>query len=158
MPTIADFVVDKEKLQVRITRDFKATRQRLWDVVNDPKLVPEWWGPERYTTEVDAMDVRVGGKWRYVHKGPDGEFGFNGVYKEVREPEKIVMTFEFEPMPGHINTQTMQLTELPGGRTRMEVTVQFDNIQDLEGMVGSGMKDGNLESYDRLDIVLERRA
>lgn len=155
---VAEFTVHKPELQVRVTREFNAPRQRVWDVVNDPKLVPEWWGPERYKTEVDAMDVRVGGKWRYVHKGPDGEFAFNGVYKEVAEPEKVVMTFEFEPMPGHINVQTMTLTELPGHRTRMDVTVQFDNLADLEGMVGSGMKEGNLESYDRLDKVLEARA
>ena len=154
MPKIVEFVADKDKLQVRIMREFSATRERLWQVINDPKLIPAWWGPERYKTEVDQMDVRVGGKWRFVHRGPDGEFAFSGEYKEVEEPSRVVMTFEFEPMPGHVNTQSMTLTEMPGGHTRMDVVVQFDNLADLEGMVGSGMKDGNLESYDRLDRVL----
>jgi len=156
MPTTAEFVVNKEKYQVKVTREFAAPREKVWRVMNDPKLIPEWWGPARYETRVDKMDVRPGGKWRFVHTGADGEFAFNGEYKEVEPPERVVMTFEFEPMAGHVNTQTMTLTELEGGRTRMDVLVQFENLPDLEGMVGSGMKEGNLESYDRLDKVLER--
>jgi uncharacterized protein YndB with AHSA1/START domain len=154
MPTSDKFAVDKPKLQVRISRIFNATRQHVWDVVNDPQLIAEWWGPARYETRVDIMDVRVGGKWRFVHSGRDGEFAFNGTYKEIDLPRKVVMTFEFEPMAGHVNTQTMLLEELSGGKTRMDVTVQFNNLPDLEGMVESGMKEGNLESYDRLDLVL----
>jgi uncharacterized protein YndB with AHSA1/START domain len=155
MPTATDFVVDKDQLQVRISRVFNASRAKLWKVMNDPKLVPEWWGPAQYKTEVDKMDVRVGGSWRYIHKGPDGEYAFNGVYKEIVEPEKVVITFEFEPVAGHISTQSMTLTELPGDQTRMDVLVQFDSLADLEGMVGSGMKGGQTESYDRLDQLLE---
>lgn len=155
MPTTSDFVVEKDKLQVKVMRVFNAPRAKVWRVVNDPKLIPEWWGPARYETRVDQMDVRVGGKWRFVHTGADGEFAFNGEYKEIEEPEKVVMTFEFEPWHGHISTQTMTLTELDGGRTRMDVVVQFATLPDLEGMVGSGMKEGQFESYDRLDKVLE---
>jgi uncharacterized protein YndB with AHSA1/START domain len=151
MPTTAEFVVDKDKLQVNISRVFNAPREKLWRVLNDPELIPQWWGPEKYKTVVDQMDVRVGGKWRYIHSNEEGDYGFNGVYKEIEAPVKVVQTFEFEPMAGHINTQTMTLHELPDGQTRMEVLVQFDNLADLEGMVGSGMKDGQFESYDRLD-------
>ena len=115
MPTTSDFVVEKDKLQVKVMRVFNAPRAKVWRVVNDPKLIPEWWGPARYETRVDQMDVRVGGKWRFVHIGADGEYAFNGVYKEVEEPMKVVMTFEFEPVAGHISTQTMTLTELDGG-------------------------------------------
>lgn len=157
MPTTANFVVNKENHQVKITREFEAPREKVWRVVNDPKLIPEWWGPARYETRVDTMDVEPGGKWRFVHTGADGEFAFNGEYKEVQAPERVVMTFEFEPMAGHVSTQTMTLTELQGGRTRMDVLVQFENLADLEGMVGSGMKDGQFESYDRLDKVLETK-
>jgi uncharacterized protein YndB with AHSA1/START domain len=155
MPTTAEFIVDQEELQVRVKRVFNAPREKVWRAVTDPKLVPLWWGPARFETRVDEMDVRVGGKWRFVHQGPDGEFAFRGVFKEIDEPKLIVQTFEFEPMAGHINTQSMLLTALSDGRTNMAVVVQFENLPDLEGMVGSGMKEGNLESYDRLDKVLE---
>lgn len=155
MPTAAEFVVDKGKLQVRVTRVFNAPREKVWRVVNDPKLISQWWGPSRYETRVDQMDVRVGGKWRFVHSGPDGEFAFNGEYKEINEPISVVQTFEFEPMAGHISRQSMLLTELSDGRTHMEVLVHYENLADLEGMVGSGMKEGQFESYDRLDKVLE---
>src|SRR6201987_3731131 len=128
MPTATDFVVDKDQLRVRISRTFGASRDPLWKIINDPSRIPEWWGPARYKTTVDQMEVRVGGKWRYVHSGDGQDFAFNGVYKEIEEPEKVVMTFEFEPMAGHINTQTMMLTELPGDKTRMDVTVEFDNL------------------------------
>ena len=64
------------------------------------------------------MDVRPGGSWRFVHEAEDGdEHGFRGTYREITEPERIVQTFEWEGMPGHVAVETMTLEDLgEGGR------------------------------------------
>lgn len=64
------------------------------------------------------------------------------------------MTFEFEPMTGHISTETMVLEELPGGKTRITATTTFTSLEDLEGMLQSGMEGGAVESWDRLEELL----
>jgi uncharacterized protein YndB with AHSA1/START domain len=73
----------------------------------------------------------------------------------VDEPRKVVRTFEFEPMPGHILTETMTLQPQADGTTLLTATAHYANIEDLEGMVSMGMKEGQLESYDRLARLVE---
>jgi len=73
----------------------------VFKAYTDPSIIPHWWGRRRLTTMVDKMDVRPGGVWRFVQRGPDGhEYAFNGVYREIVPPERLVQTFEFEGMPG----------------------------------------------------------
>jgi uncharacterized protein YndB with AHSA1/START domain len=80
-----------------MTRVFDAPRDRVFKTYTDPVLVPRWWGPEGMTTIVDTMDVRKGGIWRYIQCDADGnEYAFNGVYHEVKSPERLIYTLEFE--------------------------------------------------------------
>jgi uncharacterized protein YndB with AHSA1/START domain len=86
--------------------------------------------------------------------GADGdEHAFRGEFREITPPERIVWTFEYEPLPGHISVETMTLTERDG-RTLLTVRDQFASKEDLDGMVDSGMESGARESYERLDEVL----
>src|SRR5439155_20039304 len=95
-----------------------APRSRVFDAYTDPKLIPLWWGPRRYTITVDKMDVRPGGIWRYISRGADGaEDAFNGEYREVAQPVRLVSTFEYEGMPGHIMVDTATF-EVHGGKTK----------------------------------------
>src|SRR5438067_2291937 len=88
--------------EILITREFDAPRALVYKATTDPASIPHWWGPAMYATQVDYMDVRVGGGWRFVSRGADGtEFGFHGEYKEIVPPSRIVDTFEFEGTPGH---------------------------------------------------------
>ena len=141
-------------LEIVITRELDAPRELVFKAITDPTLISKWWGPRRYTTVVDKMDVRPGGAWRFVHRGADGEFAFRGVYREIVPPEKIVQTFEFEGMPGHVSVETMRLEDL-GGRTRLTVTSVFSSNEDRDGMLQSGMETGAAESYDRLETYLK---
>jgi uncharacterized protein YndB with AHSA1/START domain len=146
--------VDKEKLQYTMTRVFDAPRELVYKALTDPKLVAQWWGPREVTTIVEKMDVRPGGTWRYIQRGADGnEYAFSGEYREVVPNERIVQTFEFEPMPGHITVDTYTLTD-QDGKTLVTNFSQFASLQDLEGMVASGMEGGANESYDRLEELL----
>src|SRR6185295_13830618 len=77
--------------EIVITRVFDAPRALVFKAYTDPEAIPHWWGPAKYKTSVDKMDVRPGGEWRYTHVGPDGEtFGFHGEYREVVPPERLV--------------------------------------------------------------------
>jgi uncharacterized protein YndB with AHSA1/START domain len=147
--------VNLEQRTITMSRIFDAPREHIWKIVTDPNLVPMWWGPGSLTTNVDKMDLKVGGTWRYIQKDSNGaEFAFKGVYKEIEPPSRLVSTSEFEPMAGHISTETLTLDELPDGKTRMTVKTTLDTIEDLEGMIQSGMESGAVESWDRLEGLL----
>jgi uncharacterized protein YndB with AHSA1/START domain len=150
-----NLVVDREERAIRMSRLFNAPRDLVWKVYTDPRLVSQWWGPRYLTTVVDQMDVRVGGTWRYIQRGPDGnEFAFKGVYKEITPPERLTYTFEFEPMAGHISTETITFEALPDGKTRITARTVFTTLEDLEGMLQSGMEGGAVETWDRLEDLL----
>jgi uncharacterized protein YndB with AHSA1/START domain len=142
--------------QVQMSRVFDAPRELVWKALTDPEAVPHWWGLRANKTTVDRMDVRPGGAWRYVETDPAGnEHAFRGEYKELREPERIVYTFEYEPMAGHVITDEMTLEDL-GGRTRLIALSTFASQEDRDGMLQSGMESGANESWDRLAELLAK--
>jgi uncharacterized protein YndB with AHSA1/START domain len=144
--------------EIRVEREFDAPRDRVFATYLDPQLIPEWWGPHGTTTIVDRMDVRPGGGWRFVSRDADGgETAFRGDYREIVVNEKIVQTFEWEGMPGHISIETAVFEDL-GDRTRVVTTSVFDTREDRDGMIASGMEKGMAETYERLDAVLARVA
>jgi len=140
--------------EILITREFDAPRELVFKAMTDPNLIPRWWGPRRYTTTVDKMDVRPGGAWRFIMREPDGrESGFRGEYREVVAPERIVQTFEWEPMAGHISVDTATFTERDG-RTLLTVRSLFASKEDRDGMIQSGMEKGLAETHDRFAELL----
>jgi len=150
----AKFTMPSDR-EVVMTKVFDAPRKLVWKAYTDPKLIPRWWGPRYLTTTIDKMDVRPGGAWRFVSRGPDGsEFGFHGVYREIVKPERLSWTFEFEGVPGHVSIDTVALEELDG-RTKVTVTSVFQSKSDRDGMVASGMESGATESTERLAELLE---
>jgi uncharacterized protein YndB with AHSA1/START domain len=153
--TVVSTPSDREILSERV---FDAPRDRVFAVFTDPELIPEWWGPRRMTTTVDEMDVRPGGRWRFVAREPDGEeVGFKGVYREVTRPERLVQTFEWEGMPGHVIVETARFEDL-GGRTKVSTTSLFHTTEERDGMLASGMEGGLTETHDRLAELLAKQA
>jgi uncharacterized protein YndB with AHSA1/START domain len=143
--------------EIHVVREFDAPRDRVYAAYTDPQLIPEWWGPRGTSTVVDEMDVRPGGGWRFVVRNSDGsETGFRGTYREVTPPERIVQTFEWEGMPGHISIDTAIFEDL-GDRTRVTSTSLFHTTEERDGMLGSGMERGMNETYARLDELLARQ-
>lgn len=149
--------IDKEKKITTMERVFDAPRELLWKAHTDPKLIPQWWGPRDTEAVVEKMEVREGGEWRYIHKGKDekgqpAEYAFYGVYKEIKEPESITWTFNFEPIgPGHEITETIYFDDLGDGKTKLRAVSHYLSIEDLDGMVQSGMEDGATQTWDRLE-------
>ncbi len=144
---------DREIVSERV---FDAPRDRVFAAYTDPERIPEWWGPRGTTTIVDEMDVRPEGAWRFVHRNPDGsESGFRGTYREVTPPERIVQTFEWEGMPGHVLVETATFEDL-GGRTKVTAISLFHTSEERDGMLASGMESGLTETHDRLAELLAR--
>jgi uncharacterized protein YndB with AHSA1/START domain len=142
--------------EIQIERVFDGPRDRVFAVFTDPSLIPEWWGPRDTTTVVDQMDVRPGGSWRFVVHHADGrENAFRGTYREVTPPERIVQTFEWEGLPGHVAVETASFEDL-GDRTKLTTTSLFHTVEERDGMLASGMETGAGETYARLDEVLAR--
>jgi len=137
-------------LEIVMTREFDAPRELLFEAHTSCEHMEKWWGPRKYTLTVCEMDFRPGGAYRFVHRGPDGEeHGFRGEYREIVPPERIVWTFEYEGMPGHISLDTLTLEDL-GGRTKLVAHSLFDSVEDRDGMLHSGMEEGASETWDRL--------
>ena len=145
--------------EIRIERVFDAPRDRVFAVYTDPELIPEWWGPRGTTTIVDEMEPRTGGRWRFVMRDSDGsESAFRGAYREVTPPERIVQTFEWEPMAGHVSVETATFEDLGDGRTKVTTVSVFHTTEERDGMLASGMEGGLNETYERLDELLARQA
>jgi uncharacterized protein YndB with AHSA1/START domain len=101
--------------------------------------------------------MKVNGSWRFVQRADDGgEHAFRGTYLEVSAPHKIVRTFEYEPMAGHILTETMLLESVSDTTTKLTATSKYENLADLESMVSAGMESGQRESFERLESLVQK--
>jgi uncharacterized protein YndB with AHSA1/START domain len=138
-------------------RTFDAPRERVWQAFTDPKLVPRWWGPHQTSTEVIEMDVRPGGRWRYVSRAADrDDVTFFGEFLEVSPPERIRWTFMFDvdglgPQGG---PETFTFEDLGGGLTKVVSRGHFGSVDAIEGALATGMVKGAVETWDRLAAVL----
>jgi uncharacterized protein YndB with AHSA1/START domain len=140
--------------EVRIERIFDAPREKVWRAVTDPALVAKWWGRGN-RLDIERMEVKRGGHWRYVEHAHGETHGFEGRYREVVPSSRIERTFEWDGMPGHVAVETMTLEDLGDGRTRLVSLSLFHTTEDRDGMLQSGMESGVNESYAALDEVLE---
>ena len=154
-PGKTNFIVEPGKQEIVITRLFDAPRERLFKAMTDPTLIPKWWGPRRYETIVDKMELRAGGQWRFINRDPSSkdEHAFHGVYHSIHAPERIVDTFEYEGVPGHVLLETHTL-EARGGQTLLTTHVIYESVEDRDGMVAAGMQSGQEESLDRLEELV----
>ncbi|HYJ21325.1 MAG TPA: SRPBCC family protein [Solirubrobacterales bacterium] len=145
--------------EIHVERIFDASRDRVFAAYTDPELVSRWWGQRSTTTIVEELDARTGGMWRFVMRSEDGsEIVFRGVFREVTAPERIVQTFEWDGMPGHVSVDTATFVDLGDGRTKVISDSIFHTAEERDGMVESGMESGMNETYERLDELLAQQA
>jgi uncharacterized protein YndB with AHSA1/START domain len=138
-----------------IIRVQDAPRDLVFKAQTTPELFEQFWGPERYTTRVERMEVRKGGVWRALQRDPEGnESAFNGVYHEVT-PERIIDTWEWEGMPGHVHLETIKMEEIEG-RTKLTNISVFQSVEDRDGMYQAGMVEGSEATMDRMAKLLRK--
>ncbi len=147
--------VEPGKQEIIISRVFDAPPDLVFKACTDPELISQWWAPEGITTTVEKMDTRPGGTWRVTQRDAEGnEYAFHGVYHEVT-PERIVDTFEYEAMPGHVLLETETIEDLGGGRTKMTDHMIFQSVEDRDGMLQSGMEEEMTGPMERLAGLLQ---
>jgi len=140
--------------QIRMIRSFRAPKQLVFDAHTKPEHLRQWWGLKGSTLSVCEVDLRVGGRWRFVQRAETGEeFGFGGEYREIVPPDRLSYTFGFDGIPGKENLETLTFAEEDGVTTLYTDSV-FDSREDRDGMIESGMEFGANESMDRLEELL----
>lgn len=145
-----------EERSLTLVREFNAPRELVFKVWTDPKHTAQWWGPHGFTNPVCEMDVRVGGAYRIVMRGPDGaEYPGKGVYLEVVEPERLVMTdaFDQDDKPADETVWTVTFEDI-GGRTRLTIHVLCKSAKDRNTLVEMGWREGSTEMLEKLEAHL----
>lgn len=139
--------------EIVLTRVFNAPRELVFDAFTKPELLKRWFGPRGWSLADCEVDLRVGGRWRFVLRGPGGEqMGMSGVYREITPPERMVHLEMFDDYPGE-SVVTMVLDE-EAGKTTMTATVVYESQAIRDAVIQSGMEHGAAESYDKLAELL----
>jgi uncharacterized protein YndB with AHSA1/START domain len=147
-------VTTPSEREIRMTRLFNAPRHLVWEAMSKPEHIKRWWGclGTGYSVPVCEVDLRPGGKWRFVNRHPKGEAEFYGEYREIVPPERVVFTEIFAPFPDAGSLVTAVLTE-ENDKTRLTVTAQYPSLEVRDMVIGTGMAKGAAASYDRLEEV-----
>ena len=138
---------------IRITRDFAATPEQVFRAHMDPDLYAKWCGPDDVTTRIDHWDARSGGSWAFSNLRDGEEYAFHGCFHEV-SPRRIVQTFTFDAWPEGVSLETLTLTDLGDGRTRLVATSLVDSFEGRDQWLESGMEKGVNDGYAKLDGLL----
>lgn len=161
---------------VTIERVFNSTPEKVFKAFTDPAVVKEWWGPEGFTAPSAKADFKVGGKYIYAMKGPDGSewdaVAYSaGVYKEIVPNEKIVVTDFFSDSEGNMidptdagmdpnfpkeSTVEIRFEPVDGGKTKL--TIHYpkpESDAQLQAMIASGMEQGWQSSLNKLAKIVE---
>jgi uncharacterized protein YndB with AHSA1/START domain len=142
--------------QILITREFDAPKHLVYRAMTTPELVKRWWHANRGEVTVAEIDLRVGGKWRYVAVTGDGmEVAFHGEYREIVPNERIVSTEAYEGAPdpdANATLNTATLTE-SDGRTTLTVLVEAPSKDVRDAIIDSGMEAGMQDAMDLLEQV-----
>jgi uncharacterized protein YndB with AHSA1/START domain len=153
-----------------ITRIFNAPREMVFKAWTDPGQMSQWWGPHHFTNPVCQLDVRPGGAWRIIMRGPDGaDHPAKGVYREIDPPRRIVMTIDHSdlPDPWHDRVNPKRDKSKPtleavttvtfddeGGKTRLTISLRFESPAIRDSLLKLGMNEGWSQSLQRLTTLL----
>ncbi len=145
--------------EILMTRVFDAPRELVFEVMSKPEYIRRWWGcMDGFTMPVCDVDFRVGGKYRFVGRAPDGnEFGFSGEYLEIVAPAKIVNTEIFDPFPDSPAHCTMTLEERDG-KTYYRNLIKHDSQTARDAHVNSGMEYGAGLGLDVIEQIAQQLA
>jgi uncharacterized protein YndB with AHSA1/START domain len=144
---------------ILVEREFAAPKHLVYKAWTTPELVKRWWNAKRGEVTLAEIDLRVGGKWRWVMIADGGfEVGFHGEYLELVPNERIVSTEVYEGLPEDVSDEdgatvnTVTLTEA-GGRTTLTLLIQAGNKTSRDAIIDSGMEAGLQDALDLLEQV-----
>jgi uncharacterized protein YndB with AHSA1/START domain len=139
--------------QILITREFDSPRHLVFKAYTTPELVKRWWSAKRGEVTLAEIDLRVGGRWRYVMVADGGsEVAFHGEFREIVPNERLVSTEVYEGMADAQAVDTLTLSESEG-RTTMTILVQLASKEHRDAYIESGMEDGLQDAFELLEQV-----
>lgn len=148
--TVLELPSDREAV---IRRTFDARPDQVFDAWTIPAQVRRWYGLAEFEMTVCEIDLRVGGRWRWVQQGPDGhEVAFSGVYRAIDRPHRLVFSEVFEAMPGTDFDVEMTFAET-AGRTLLTMQMTYQTQEHRDGHLQSGMEAGTRALHLRLDAL-----
>jgi uncharacterized protein YndB with AHSA1/START domain len=143
--------------QILITRGFAAPKHLVYRAFTEPELIERWWSGERGEVTSVEVDLRVGGRWRYVMVANEGfEVAFHGTYREIVPDERLVSTELYEGVPdateddATLNTTTFEEAD---GVTTLTTLVECHTREVRDMIIESGMEGGMQEAMDKLEQV-----
>jgi uncharacterized protein YndB with AHSA1/START domain len=137
------------------SREFDAPASALFRAYTDRDTFEQWFGPEGMPLAIHRFEPRTGGSFHYVVQGPEQEWGFHGVYHEVRSDELIIQTYQFEQDPaGGVSLEFQRFEDLPDGRSRIRVHSVSSSVASRDAL--DGMREGIKSDFDVLEKVLAR--
>ena len=137
-------------------RDFDAPLSALYRAHSDPELVKRWLGPAAYEMQIEAWELRSGGRFRFVQGDSEGNrYWVNGVFHVARENDLIVQTFEFEGWPDVVSIEILRFQDLGDRRARLIGHSTYPSQEARDAMAQSDREGGMREGYERLDAVLD---
>jgi len=165
-PAVSEF-------DIVLKRTYDAPVGMLWRAWTDPEQMKQWWGPEGFTNPVCDLDVRVGGAWRIVMRGPDGtDYPVKGIYREIVPNRRLVMTDSVaeQSQDWHdlVNASrpegsgkspaeyliTVTFDE-KNGKTTVSVRTHFNSAADRDALMEIGMSEGWNGSFNKLTDLLK---
>ncbi len=155
-PTDQVTVTTPSDREIRVTRTFDAPRERVFEAWTTPSILKQWlFGPDGHSLESCEIDLRVGGALHYLWRLPDGKrMGLSGVFREVKPPDRLVHTEQFDP--DWTGGETLVTTDFIGqaGRTRVDVLIHYPSREARDGALQSPMAEGMEMGYARLEKIL----
>jgi uncharacterized protein YndB with AHSA1/START domain len=156
-PNKLEIIADPAKPTIVTRRVVNAPRSLVFDAFTKPEHLKRWMGPRTFPMVLCESDLRVGGGYRFVHRGSDGqEVVFHGTYREIAPPERIVRTFVFGPKPDPEREaiETLLLEERDG-KTTITTPSVHKTLAGRDGHLSGGrMEAGMTDGYSRLDELL----
>ncbi len=142
-----------------LERIFDAPPEKVWQAWSTPEILVQWWAPQPWSTPICEMDMRAGGKFRTVMKGPNGEeFDNTGVFLEVVPGRRIVTTDAFRPgwIPaGPFMVAVVTIEPVEGGKTRYTATAMHWTAETREQHEKMGFHEGWGKVADQLAALLK---
>ena len=146
--------------EILITREFAAPKHLVYKAWTTPELIKRWWSAKRGEVTLARVDLRVGGRWRWVTMTDRGfEVAFHGEYREIVPNERLVYTEVYEGVPGGsetsdegaaVNTLTFMEND---GRTTITLLSQVPSREVRDAIINSGMEAGMQDAMDLLEEV-----
>ena len=138
-----------------VTRAFAAPRASVFRALTTPALVKRWLlGPDGWTMPVCEIDLKPGGKFRYLWRKDGAEMGVSGTYREIAPPERIVHTEAFDDNWTNGESLVTTMLDEMDGRTTMSMTIRYASQESRAIALAAGMLEGMTATYDRLDSVI----